>query len=756
MKKPLLSGAILLIYLLTTVNISGQYTGSYENVAVFKLATAEDSIAGFEPSKAVDMSLSTYCSLDENAPTWLQVDLGTFYIIDGFGLVVPLQGELPRSFTFQVSENGLDWYNRGSEEISDAGEYSYNINSVGDIRYVRFLITAKDALASINMVQVFGQEIVVPSSPPEALAATGISYSGFSANWSKRLLASGYTLSVATDVALSNPVPGYVDLDVGNVLQWPVTGLSPDTTYYYRVKAYNIVGSTDYSNIAAVTTLKYQEITFATLEQKTYGDESFDLFAIASSGLPVSYTSTNETVATVLGFTVTIVGAGTTTIIAHQEGDPDYDAAEPVEQEFLVNPAELIVSGITAENKEYDGTDKAVISGAILEGILGMDDVSMINDTSALFAQSDAGSDLGIITNINIEGEDAANYVLLQPTGLTATITLKSLTVQGAVAEDKVYDGTTEAVISGASLEGVISGDDIVLNDSDVGQFEQASVGPDIVVTASMTLGGEDMGNYSLTLPAGLTASISARELTVAAESMVRLTCEETGAFVITYDGFADSEDENVLDTQPTASCTATEDSPAGEYPITVSGGVAENYQFIYVDGTLTIAADDIPPVLTVKDITIQLDQSGQASITIADVLLSAEDNCGITDTTLSQDSFTTDDLGDVNVLVTALDAEGNSTVEIAVVAVDSYVGINSVRDWNSLVYPNPTEGRVEMILPVEVDHVKVMDMTGKTVLSRSNLTSTESFDLSPYGKGIYIFQLLIKDDTQHVKVIKR
>ncbi|AOW09985.1 hypothetical protein EM308_10950 [Flavobacterium gilvum] len=81
-----------------------------------------------------------------------------------------------------------------------------------------------------------------------------------------------------------------------------------------------------------------QTITFEALPAKTTNDAAFDLTATASSGLPVSYTSSNSEVATVSGSTVTIVGKGTSTITAKQDGDDIYGAAEAVEQTLTVNP----------------------------------------------------------------------------------------------------------------------------------------------------------------------------------------------------------------------------------------------------------------------------------------------------------------------------------------------------------------------------------------------------------------------------------
>ena len=66
-----------------------------------------------------------------------------------------------------------------------------------------------------------------------------------------------------------------------------------------------------------------------------------------------------------------------------------------------------------------------------------------------------------------------------RPAPLDADITAKELTVTGASADNKVYDGSTAASISGAALVGVVSNDTVAL-DSLAGAFAQAAVGTDI------------------------------------------------------------------------------------------------------------------------------------------------------------------------------------------------------------------------------------------------------------------------------------
>ncbi len=91
---------------------------------------------------------------------------------------------------------------------------------------------------------------------------------------------------------------------------------------------------------------------------------------------------------------------------------------------------------------------------------------------------------------------------------LTQVVQAKALTIPDAVAQGKLYDGTTAAVIAG-TLSGVVSGDTVTLNAT--GFF--ASVGPalGIGVTSSSTLGGASASNYTLTQPTGLSADILTR-----------------------------------------------------------------------------------------------------------------------------------------------------------------------------------------------------------------------------------------------------
>ncbi len=106
--------------------------------------------------------------------------------------------------------------------------------------------------ASTNVV-ILAQP-AIPAAPLAA-AATDVSLTGFSARWSASANALGYRLDVASDNAFTKVVTGYSNKDIGNALLSSISGLSANTSYYYRVRAYNLCGTSTNSSTVVVTTL---------------------------------------------------------------------------------------------------------------------------------------------------------------------------------------------------------------------------------------------------------------------------------------------------------------------------------------------------------------------------------------------------------------------------------------------------------------------------------------------------------------------
>jgi trimeric autotransporter adhesin len=87
-----------------------------------------------------------------------------------------------------------------------------------------------------------------------------------------------------------------------------------------------------------------------------------------------------------------------------------------------ITPATLTVIGTQTSNRPYDGTVTDALSGDQLHGVLGSDSVTLGNDDVGYFNNPAVGFNKPVHTAMTIDGADAGNYTLVQPTGLTADI----------------------------------------------------------------------------------------------------------------------------------------------------------------------------------------------------------------------------------------------------------------------------------------------------------------------------------------------
>ena len=253
-----------------------------------------------------------------------------------------------------------------------------------------------------------------------------------------------------------------------------------------------------------------------------------------------------------------------------------------------ITPKALTVTGATAVNKVYDAATTATISGGILNGIVGSEVVALATATSGTFASSAVGTGKTVTSAMTLTGADAGNYTVTQPT-LIANITGKALTVTGAMAANKVYDGATTATISGGVLNGIVGADVVTLATATSGTFASSAVGLGITVTSAMTLTGAAAGNYTITQPT-LTANITVRPITItpdAGQTKVFGTSDATYTYTVSPaliggDAF-------------TGALTRDAGENIGAYPInkgTLSAGI--NYTITMVAANYIISAKAI------------------------------------------------------------------------------------------------------------------------------------------------------------------
>ena len=115
--------------------------------------------------------------------------------------------------------------------------------------------------------------------------------------------------------------------------------------------------------------------------------------------------------------------------------------------------------------------------------------------------------------------------------------------------------------------------------------------------TYDIVVSGADAANYSITYVKGTLTITQADKVAVAANSYVRLYGDANPTFG--YYSFGAS-----LIGTPSITCTATDTSPVGEYPIVASEGSVTNNNVVYVNGKLAIIK--APLIITAKSYTIK------------------------------------------------------------------------------------------------------------------------------------------------------
>src|SRR3989442_727470 len=216
---------------------------------------------------------------------------------------------------------------------------------------------------------------------------------------------------------------------------------------------------------------------------------------------------------------------------------------------------------------------------ATLVGVVSGDLVS-INSAgySATFADKTVVNGKPVtVLGVALSGVDAGNYTVSQPSGLTANITAKNLTINGAVANNKQYDGTTTATVtfSAAALVGVVSGDLVSINSGGYSATfaDNTAANGKAVTVLGVTLSGADAGNYTVSQPSGLTANITPRPITVKATNISRVFGNSTPAFSI-YVSIASLASVDTLASLGTPTFTTSPTNPAvnvGSDTITVN-----------------------------------------------------------------------------------------------------------------------------------------------------------------------------------------
>ncbi|WP_299125319.1 MBG domain-containing protein [uncultured Tenacibaculum sp.] len=358
-----------------------------------------------------------------------------------------------------------------------------------------------------------------------------------------------------------------------------------------------------------------QNITFGALATKTYGDTTFNLSATSNSGLPVSYASSDTSIATISGNTVTIIGAGTVTITASQAGNAIYDLATDVQQNLVINKKMLVVSpkdatatygilDLPADNstENYPFQVEGLVNGDLATNVLRLStSFSDISDLVIVNAANpgqplNVGTHTGVMTwgtppiidilSPNYEYRaNATGNLTVTAAPITVTAEVKSKSYDGGSAADPVLTYTVDRsnLPTGAD---VINYPNPLVFTGGLNRVSGQNAGAYAINQGTLSLGS----NYAITFNSA-NFTINKVDLTATSVSN-KVYGDALGTLPIQYTGFVNGENATVIGTQPNAIPAIAIDgtTPAGgPYVVNVSGGTDNNYNIVTNNGTVTV-----------------------------------------------------------------------------------------------------------------------------------------------------------------------
>lgn len=282
---------------------------------------------------------------------------------------------------------------------------------------------------------------------------------------------------------------------------------------------------------------------------------------------------------------------------------------------FLEQSSFLTTASITAKEVKVTitpngGTYGSVTAAAaVLSGVVDGETVPVTltytgNDYNSTTVPVNAGSYTVTASITN------NNYTLTENTTAEFVITTKAVTVSGITAKDKVYDGTTDAVLdcSNAQFGGILENDKLTVTAK--GVFEKTEAGKRNVAISDLTLGGNSVANYVLAESGNqtkTTATITKKQITVTitsnggtyGETIAPATVkandvvgEDTPTITLTYTGTANDGTEYTGTTPPAKAGTyaVTATTTDNNYTLDANTAIAE---FTVTKRRATVTPDD-------------------------------------------------------------------------------------------------------------------------------------------------------------------
>jgi endonuclease I len=330
-----------------------------------------------------------------------------------------------------------------SSNSNRLGGNNWAVGSLSATKYLQFVVTPN---ANISFTPTSFDFIWDFSSTGPSGIAIRSSIDGYTNN-----LGSMIGMTASTSAVKSIPIAGLVNVSTPTTFRlygFNATGASGTGGFDCAVNANNIILNGTTSIIApptivtmgTLTTLStvYGTASLSTSFTVSAANMNDAILVTAPTGYEVSLTSGGNYSSSLLvgsagtiASTVVYIRLSTNTPVGIYSGNVVLTSAgattiNVATSSSIVNPKGISVGGVTANNKFFDGNTNATLSGIpFLVGVLAVDitNVILFGTPAANFINASVGNSVAVtIAGYSIAGTASSNYMLIQPTGLSANI----------------------------------------------------------------------------------------------------------------------------------------------------------------------------------------------------------------------------------------------------------------------------------------------------------------------------------------------
>ena len=363
----------------------------------------------------------------------------------------------------------------------------------------------------------------------------------------------------------------------------------------------------------------------------------------------------------VTNFDCSSIGANIVTLTATDGTNTDTETAvvtvEDVTPPFLslANPTIML-----------DANGTATITAADIVAILN--DNCTAQPTITLSWTTFDCSDIGNFVPVLVTATDAAGNANAQGAALQ---------VEDNVAPNVITQNFTvtlntngQASITAADIDGGSSDNCAISSITAIpSTFSCSNVGAN-TVTLSVT----DVNGNTSTGTA--TVTVNEQPMTAIAQN-ITVQLDANGQASITPQD-VDNDSSSSCNSNPTLSLDITNFDCSEVGPNTVTLTATDGTNTDTATATVTIE-DNVPPTATAQNLTIQLGNNGQASITATDVDGGSTDNCAVALVSINTGNFDCSNVGANTVTLTVTDVNGNTSTDTATVTVEDNVAPNVI-----------------------------------------------------------------------------